>query len=82
MIVQKVLDSFSSELPPAIKELNNVKNAHWFFCVNWTDLFNVLLMGKLSCRLDSLIGLFAAGCQPSSTNDPFGLRRISYGLVS
>ncbi|KAF2311070.1 hypothetical protein GH714_019361 [Hevea brasiliensis] len=31
-------------------------------------------------RLDSLIGLFAAGL-PSSTNDPFGLRRISYGLV-
>ncbi|KAK6240112.1 hypothetical protein QUC31_005581 [Theobroma cacao] len=32
-------------------------------------------------KLDSLVGLFAAGCQPSSTNDPFGLRRISYGLV-
>lgn len=32
-------------------------------------------------RLDSLIGLFGVGCQPSSTNDPFGLRRISYGLV-
>ncbi|CAA7042671.1 unnamed protein product [Microthlaspi erraticum] len=32
-------------------------------------------------RLDSLVGLFAAGCQPSSTNDPFGLRRISYALV-
>lgn len=32
-------------------------------------------------RLDSLIGLFGAGCQPSSTNDPFGLRRASYGLV-
>ncbi|KAG5043074.1 hypothetical protein JHK87_006989 [Glycine soja] len=32
-------------------------------------------------RLDSLLGLFTAGCQPSSTNDPFGLRRISYGLV-
>ncbi|KAI9094510.1 hypothetical protein K1719_026630 [Acacia pycnantha] len=32
-------------------------------------------------RLDSLVGLFAAGCQPSSSNDPFGLRRISYGLV-
>jgi glycyl-tRNA synthetase len=27
------------------------------------------------------VGLFGAGCQPSSTNDPFGLRRISYGLV-
>jgi glycyl-tRNA synthetase len=32
-------------------------------------------------RLDSLVGLFGAGCQPSSTNDPFGLRRVSYGLV-
>ncbi|XP_020162768.1 glycine--tRNA ligase, chloroplastic/mitochondrial 2 [Aegilops tauschii subsp. strangulata] len=32
-------------------------------------------------RLDSLVGLFGAGCQPSSSNDPFGLRRISYGLV-
>ncbi|KAF2315461.1 hypothetical protein GH714_039314 [Hevea brasiliensis] len=32
-------------------------------------------------RLDSLIGLFAAGCQPISTNDPFGLWRISYGLM-
>lgn len=28
------------------------------------------------------MGLFGAGCQPSSTADPFGLRRISYGLVS
>lgn len=36
---------------------------------------------KPNCRLDSLVGLFAAGCQPSSTNDPFGLRRIAYGLV-
>ncbi|PIA34526.1 hypothetical protein AQUCO_03700065v1 [Aquilegia coerulea] len=32
-------------------------------------------------RLDSLVGLFGVGCQPNSTNDPFGLRRISYGLV-
>ncbi|KAK6918661.1 Glycine-tRNA ligase, beta subunit [Dillenia turbinata] len=32
-------------------------------------------------RIDSLVGLFAAGCQPSSTNDPFGLRRSAYGLV-
>lgn len=32
-------------------------------------------------RLDSLLGLFAVGCQPTSTSDPFGLRRISYGLV-
>ncbi|XP_030463262.1 glycine--tRNA ligase, chloroplastic/mitochondrial 2 [Syzygium oleosum] len=43
-----------------------------------TDVGIVL---SIADRLDSLVGLFAAGCQPSSTNDPFGLRRISYGLV-
>ncbi|PKA60693.1 Glycine--tRNA ligase 2, chloroplastic/mitochondrial [Apostasia shenzhenica] len=32
-------------------------------------------------RLDTLVGLFGVGCQPSSTADPFGLRRVSYGLV-
>ncbi|RWR78792.1 glycine--tRNA ligase, chloroplastic/mitochondrial 2 isoform X1 [Cinnamomum micranthum f. kanehirae] len=36
---------------------------------------------SIADRLDSLVGLFGAGCQSSSTNDPFGLRRISYGLV-
>lgn len=35
----------------------------------------------LADRLDSLVGLFGAGCQSSSNSDPFGLRRISYGLV-
>nr|XP_043624366.1 glycine--tRNA ligase, chloroplastic/mitochondrial 2 isoform X2 [Erigeron canadensis] len=43
-----------------------------------TDVGTVL---SIADRLDSLVGLFGAGCQPSSTNDPFGLRRISYGLV-
>lgn len=43
-----------------------------------TDAGNVLAIAD---RLDSLVGLFGAGCQPSSANDPFGLRRISYGLV-
>nr|GEW25526.1 glycine--tRNA ligase, chloroplastic/mitochondrial 2 isoform X2 [Tanacetum cinerariifolium] len=37
--------------------------------------------GTVLSIADSLVGLFGAGCQPSSTNDPFGLRRISYGLV-
>ncbi|HKZ55507.1 MAG TPA: glycine--tRNA ligase subunit beta [Anaerolineales bacterium] len=32
-------------------------------------------------RLDSLIGLFAAGVQPTGTRDPFGLRRTAIGLV-
>lgn len=32
-------------------------------------------------RLDSLIGLFAAGMAPTGTKDPFGLRRAAIGLV-
>ncbi len=32
-------------------------------------------------RLDSLIGLFAVGLAPTSTADPFGLRRDALGLV-
>ncbi|KAM7512185.1 hypothetical protein LguiB_011060 [Lonicera macranthoides] len=43
-----------------------------------TDAGTVLAIAD---RLDSLVGLFGAGCQPSSSSDPFGLRRISYGLV-
>ncbi|XP_038682833.1 glycine--tRNA ligase, chloroplastic/mitochondrial 2 isoform X2 [Tripterygium wilfordii] len=43
-----------------------------------TDVGIVLAIAD---RLDSLVGLFAAGCQPTSANDPFGIRRISYGLV-
>ena len=32
-------------------------------------------------RLDSLIGLFAAGIQPTGARDPFALRRTAMGLV-
>lgn len=32
-------------------------------------------------RLDSLVGLFAVGRQPSASADPFGMRRSAYGLV-
>ena len=35
----------------------------------------------LADRLDSLIGLFAAGLAPSGTKDPFGLRRAALGVV-
>lgn len=34
------------------------------------------------CRLDSLTGLFAAGCVPTATSDPFALRRAAVGLLS
>ena len=36
---------------------------------------------SISSRLDSLVGLFAAGCAPSASADPYGLRRVAYGLV-
>ncbi|PNW77355.1 hypothetical protein CHLRE_10g433000v5 [Chlamydomonas reinhardtii] len=32
-------------------------------------------------RLDSLVGLFAAGCAPSAATDPFALRRAAYGML-
>ena len=35
----------------------------------------------LADRLDSLVGLFAAGAVPSGTRDPFGLRRAAIGIV-
>lgn len=35
----------------------------------------------LADRFDSLAGLFAAGLRPSSSADPFGIRRIAIGLI-
>lgn len=35
----------------------------------------------LADRLDSLIGLFSVGLEPTGSNDPFGLRRAALGLV-
>jgi glycyl-tRNA synthetase len=35
----------------------------------------------LADRLDSLVGLFAAGLAPTGTKDPFGLRRAAIGTV-
>jgi glycyl-tRNA synthetase len=40
-----------------------------------------LLIG-LANRLDSLVGLFAVGLAPTSSADPFGLRRDALGLVA
>ncbi len=36
---------------------------------------------SIADRLDTLIGIFAAGMRPSGNKDPFGLRRASLGLV-
>ncbi|MCJ7824494.1 MAG: glycine--tRNA ligase subunit beta, partial [Anaerolineales bacterium] len=35
----------------------------------------------LADRLDTLIGLIAAGCKPTGARDPFALRRTAIGLV-
>ncbi len=35
----------------------------------------------LADRLDSLVGLFAVGLQPTGSADPYGLRRAALGLV-
>jgi glycyl-tRNA synthetase len=35
----------------------------------------------LTDRIDSLVGLFAAGLAPTGTKDPFGLRRAAIGVV-
>lgn len=35
----------------------------------------------LTDRIDSLVGLFAAGLAPSGAKDPFGLRRAAIGIV-
>ena len=35
----------------------------------------------LADRLDTLVGLFSVGIQPTGTRDPFGLRRNAVGLV-
>lgn len=36
---------------------------------------------SLSDKIDSLVGLIAAGRLPSATADPYGLRRMAYGLI-
>jgi glycyl-tRNA synthetase len=39
------------------------------------------LVVGLADRLDTLVGLFAVGLQPTSASDPFGLRRAAIGLI-
>ncbi|CAI9101241.1 OLC1v1038518C1 [Oldenlandia corymbosa var. corymbosa] len=69
-------DGYSKEVAEALFEITLPRFSGDRLPV--TDAGTVL---AITDRLDSIVGLFAAGCQPSSTNDPFGLRRVSYGLV-
>ncbi|XP_055817568.1 glycine--tRNA ligase, chloroplastic/mitochondrial 2 isoform X2 [Solanum dulcamara] len=69
-------DGYSKEIADALFEISLPRFSGDM--LPKTEVGSVL---AITDRLDSLVGLFAAGCQPSSSNDPFGLRRISYGLV-
>lgn len=39
------------------------------------------LLISIADKLDSLVGLFAAGCAPTASADPYGLRRAAVGLL-
>ncbi|KAE8646780.1 glycine--tRNA ligase, chloroplastic/mitochondrial 2 isoform X1 [Cucumis sativus] len=69
-------EGFSEEIADALFEITLPR-----FSGDILPRSDVGIVLAVADRLDSLVGLFAAGCQPSSTSDPFGLRRISYGLV-
>ncbi|KAM6542280.1 hypothetical protein CsatB_006727 [Cannabis sativa] len=69
-------DGYSEQISEALFEITLPR-----FSGDLLPKTDVGIVLSIADRLDSLVGLFAAGCQPSSSNDPFGLRRISYGLV-
>ncbi|KAK8615069.1 hypothetical protein V6N13_068855 [Hibiscus sabdariffa] len=69
-------DGYSEQIAEALLEITLPR-----FSGDMLPKTDVGIILAIADRLDSLAGLFAAGCQPSSTGDPFGLRRISYGLV-
>ncbi|KAB2015614.1 hypothetical protein ES319_D08G037400v1 [Gossypium barbadense] len=69
-------DGYSEQIAEALFEITLPR-----FSGDVLPKSDVGIILAIADRLDSLVGLFAAGCQPSSTSDPFGLRRISYGLV-
>ncbi|GAB4813228.1 hypothetical protein N2152v2_000274 [Parachlorella kessleri] len=39
------------------------------------------ILVSVADKLDSLVGLFAAGCAPTATADPYGLRRSAVGML-
>ena len=39
------------------------------------------ILVSVADRLDSLVGLWAAGEAPKASADPFGLRRSAYGML-
>ncbi|XP_020584417.1 glycine--tRNA ligase, chloroplastic/mitochondrial 2 [Phalaenopsis equestris] len=69
-------DGYSKEIAEALFEITLPR-----FSGDLLPKTDAGIVLAIADRLDSLVGLFGAGCQPTSTADPFGLRRICYGLV-
>ena len=42
-------------------------------------LYSIAL--SLSDKLDTLVGFFGTGYKPTSSKDPYALRRIAHGLI-
>lgn len=56
-----------ADAPPARKDLGTA-------AVTWAAV-------SLADKLDTVVGLFAAGDRPTGSRDPFGLRRAGHGIV-
>jgi len=71
-----LLNEYPAEVANAIYE-------HWLprFAGDNTPNSPAGTLVALVDRLDSLVGLFAAGLAPKSTADPYGLRRAALGII-
>ncbi|PKU86358.1 Glycine--tRNA ligase 2, chloroplastic/mitochondrial [Dendrobium catenatum] len=81
--LKKIIPQSSARAPfaEALLAVSRLSRQHNLTPVIKKGLAAIYKHSIIGFRLDSLVGLFGAGCQPSSTADPFGLRRICYGLV-
>lgn len=70
------LGGMPSDVANAISEHWQPRSAHDNLPANYAG---ALL--AIADRLDSLVGLFAAGLAPKSTADPYGLRRAALGII-
>ena len=55
-----------ADAPPAREQLGNA-------AVTWAAV-------SLADKLDTIVGLFAAGEKPTGSRDPYGLRRAAHGV--
>jgi glycyl-tRNA synthetase len=71
-----LLSGYPQDVADAIYE-------HWLprFAGDTLPASRAGMLLAIADRLDSLVGLFAAGLAPQSTADPYGLRRAALGVI-